>query len=41
MTTTNMKDFKKYIKFLLNDAVQKREKARGTGAIGIKDGNNE
>lgn len=31
MAITNMKEFKKYIKSLLNDAVQKREKARGTG----------
>ena len=31
MTITNMKDFKKYINSLLYDAVQKREKARGTG----------
>ena len=31
MSNNNMNDFIKYIKFLLNDAVQKREKARGTG----------
>lgn len=31
MTTTNMKDFKIYIKSLLNTVIQKREKTRGTG----------
>lgn len=31
MKITNMKEFKVYIKSLLNSAIQQREKTRGTG----------